>query len=298
LRRYGQNHLVDKNTLAAIVRMAGVQADDVVLEVGAATGVLTEHLLAHAAGVHMFEIDRRFAPSLERLAVAHANLQLHWGDAVRADLAALDPPPTALVANLAYNIAIPLIMTSLVALPSLRRWAVMVQKELGERLFAIPSTKPYSAVSVMLQLACVREAVRPVARTVFSPQPNVDSQFVVFTRRPAPGVTAPADAPASVPALTPIAPAASVTAPALTPAAAPALTPAELARLDRLVRFAFGQRRKMLVNSLAGAAQEGRTLAREEVRDALLALNLSLTVRPEELAPDVFVTLARELNWL
>ena len=282
LRRYGQNHLVDKNTLAAIVRMSSVQANDVVLEVGAATGVLTEHLLANAAGVHMFEIDRRFASALERLAVAHPNLQLHWGDAVRADLATLDPPPTALVANLAYNIAIPLIMTSLVTLPSLRRWAVMVQKELGERLFAIPSTKPYSAVSVMLQLACVREAVRPVARTVFSPQPNVDSQFVVFTRRPASGVDASA--------VTPAAPAA--------PAAAPALTPAELARLDRLVRFAFGQRRKMLVNSLAGAAQEGRTLTREEVRDALLALNLSLTVRPEELAPDVFVTLAQELNLL
>jgi len=280
LRRYGQNHLVDKNTLAAIVRMAGVQADDVVLEVGAATGVLTEHLLARAASVHMFEIDHRFMPSLERLAAAHPNLQLHWGDAVRADLAALDPPPTALVANLAYNIAIPLIMTSLVALPSLRRWAVMVQKELGERLFAVPSTKSYSAVSVMLQLACAREAVRPIARAVFSPPPNVDSQFVVFTRRPASG----ADAPAATPTLT--------------PAAAPALTPAELARLDRLVRFAFGQRRKMLVNSLAGATHAGRTLAREEVRDALLALGLPLTVRPEELAPDVFVTLARELQWL
>ncbi len=280
LRRYGQNHLVDKNTLAAIVRMADVQADDVVLEVGAATGVLTEHLLARAAGVHMFEIDRRFAPSLERLAAAHPNLQLHWGDAVRTDLGALDPSPTALVANLAYNIAIPLIMTSLVALPSLRRWAVMVQKELGERLFAVPSTKPYSAVSVMLQLACVRESVRPVARTVFSLQPNVDSQFVVFTRRPTSGAVALA------------------AASALTPAAAPALTPTELARLDRLVRFAFGQRRKMLVNSLAGAAHAGRTLAREEVHDALLALGLPLTVRPEELAPDVFVTLARELQWL
>ena len=276
MRRYGQNHLVDKNTLAAIVRMADVQADDVVLEVGAATGVLTEHLLAHSAGVHMFEIDRRFAPALQRLAVAHPNLQLHWGDAVRADLAALDPPPTALVANLAYNIAIPLIMTSLVALPSLRRWAVMVQKELGERLFAVPSTKPYSAVSVMLQLACVREAVRPVARTVFSPQPNVDSQFVVFTRRPASGAGEPAVTPAAAAGLAPAVTSAAMQAlaPTVSPAPAPALGPAELARLDRLVRFAFGQRRKMLVNSLSGAAQAGRTLTREEVRDALLTLGL------------------------
>ncbi|MGO8683569.1 MAG: 16S rRNA (adenine(1518)-N(6)/adenine(1519)-N(6))-dimethyltransferase RsmA [Thermoleophilia bacterium] len=275
LRRFGQNHLVDKNTLAAIVRVAGVQADDVVLEVGAATGVLTEQLLIHAASVHMFEIDRRFAPSLERLAVSHPNLQLHWGDAVRADLASLDPSPTALVANLAYNIAIPLIMTSLVTLPSLQRWAVMVQRELGERLFAVPSTKAYSAVSVLVQLACVREAVRPVARTVFSPQPNVDSQFVVFTRRRADGI-----------------------APAPGHTTAPGLTVTELMRLDRLVRFAFGQRRKMLVNSLTGAAYGGRALTRDDVQDALRALGLSLRVRPEELAPDVFVTLARELQWL
>jgi 16S rRNA (adenine1518-N6/adenine1519-N6)-dimethyltransferase len=251
----------------------------------------------------MFEIDRRFAPSLERLAASHPNLQLHWGDAVRADLTSLDPPPTALVANLAYNIAIPLIMTSLVALPSLQRWAVMVQRELGERLFAVPSTKAYSAVSVLVQLACAREAVRPVARTVFSPQPNVDSQFVVFTRRRADGIGAAADLTAPGLAAAPgvsaspdltAAPGVAA-APGLAP---PGLTTAELMRLDRLVRVAFGQRRKMLINSLAGAAYGGRMVTRDEVQDALRTLGLSLRARPEELAPDDFVTLARELQWL
>ena len=91
-------------------------------------------------------------------------LVLHAGDALKADLAALDPPPTALVANLAYNIAIPLIMTTIAELPSVRRWAVMVQKELGERLFATPSTKAYSAVSVLAQLACRHGEVAAGAR--------------------------------------------------------------------------------------------------------------------------------------
>jgi 16S rRNA (adenine1518-N6/adenine1519-N6)-dimethyltransferase len=262
LHRYGQNHLVDKNTLAAIVRLADVRDDDVVLEVGPAAGVLTRRLVEGAAFVHAYEIDRRFAPPLEALAVRHGNLFLHWGDALRADLGALQPAPTALVANLAYNIAIPLIMTTLTSMPSLRRWAVMVQRELGERLFATPSTKPYSAVSVAVQLACEREAARPVPRTVFSPQPKVDSQFVVFTRRPS------------------------------------APSPEALAQLERLVRHAFGQRRKMLTNSLVGATHDGRALTRDDIRGALERLGLPATSRPEELPPPMFVALANELEWL
>ena len=138
LRRYGQNHLVDKNILHAIVDQAAAGPDDVVLEVGAAGGLLTRPMLERARLVHAFEIDRRWLPRLEELAAADPRLVLHAGDALKADLAALDPPPTALVANLAYNIAIPLIMTTIAELPSVRRWAVMVQRELGERLFAVP----------------------------------------------------------------------------------------------------------------------------------------------------------------
>jgi 16S rRNA (adenine1518-N6/adenine1519-N6)-dimethyltransferase len=264
LHRYGQNHLVDANTLASIVRMAAVRPDDVVLEVGAAAGALTEQLASRARVVHGFEIDRRFRPRLEQLASRHENLRLHWGDALKADLSRLDPAPTALVANLAYSIAIPLIMRSIVELPGVERWAVMVQKELGERLFAVPSTKAYSAVSVLLQLACRKEGVRPVPRTVFSPQPRVDSWFVTFGRR----------------------------------TDGPAVDPVAYTSLERLVRVAFGQRRKMIINSLSGAAHGGRALTRDDVRRALDALGLPLTTRPEELAPDRFVALAREVGWL
>ena len=140
-------------------------------------------MLERARLVHAFEIDRRWLPRLEELAAADPRLVLHAGDALKADLGALDPPPTAVVANLAYNIAIPLIMTTISGLPSVRRWSVMVQRELGERLFASPSTKAYAAVSVLTQLACRLEKSRPVPASAFRPQPRVESSFISFARR-------------------------------------------------------------------------------------------------------------------
>ena len=271
LRRYGQNHLVDKNVLRAIVDQAQVSPDDVVLEVGAAGGLLTRPMLERAHLVHAFEIDRRWLPQLEELAKADPKLQLHAGDALKADLSSLDPAPTALVANLAYNIAIPVIMTTIAGLPSVRRWAVMVQRELGERLFAVPSTKAYAAVSVLTQLACRIEKSRPVPASAFRPRPKVESSFLSFVRRE----QAAADGPDGG-------------------AAAP--PPKEYAAVSHLVRLAFGQRRKTLVNSLGGAAHEGATLSRDGVRAALRALELGEASRPEELTPPLWRTFAAELG--
>lgn len=283
LHRYGQNHLVDGNILRAIVRQAAVGPDDVVLEVGAADGQLTRPLLERARLVHVFEIDHRYAARLSRLAAEHSNLTVHPGDALKQDLAALDPPPTALVANLAYNIAIPLIMTTIAGLPQLSRWAVMVQKELGERLFAAPSTKAYAAVSVLAQLACRREEVRAVPPAAFRPQPRVDSSFITFVRR-APAAAGTATTAGEAPPLT-------TAGEALPP------TAAGYAAMDQLVRLAFGQRRKVLTNTLAGAARAGVTLSRDDVRRALDNLGLSPAARPEELAPPQWVALARALGW-
>jgi len=273
LHRYGQNHLVDGNILRAIVKQAAVNPDDVVLEVGAADGQLTRPLLERARLVHAFEIDHRYASRLSKLAAEHPNLMVHPGDALKQDLAALDPPPTALVANLAYNIAIPLIMTTVAGSPQITRWAVMVQKELGDRLFAVPSTKAYSAVSVLTQLACRREEVRAVPPAAFRPQPRVDSSFITFVRR-----AADEDATVAV-------------------GEAPSLTAAEYAAMDQLVRRAFGQRRKVLTNTLAGAARAGVTLSRDGVIRALEELGLSPAARPEELAPPQWVALAQALGW-
>jgi 16S rRNA (adenine1518-N6/adenine1519-N6)-dimethyltransferase len=275
LHRYGQNHLVDRNVLRAILQLAAVSADDVVLEVGAADGQLTRPVLAQAHFVHAFEIDRRYSSRLQRLAVEHADLRVYEGDALRWDLTVLEPPPTALVANLAYNIAIPLIMTTIATLPTVERWAVMVQRELAERLFAVPSTKSYSAVSVLVQLACRKVDARPVPAAAFRPRPRVESTFITFARRRAAEAARPevAGAPA-------------------------ALSAAEYQAMDRLVRLAFGQRRKVLTNTLAGASYGGVTLSRETVRDALGALGLAAAARPEELAPPQWVEFARRAGWL
>jgi 16S rRNA (adenine1518-N6/adenine1519-N6)-dimethyltransferase len=262
LHRYGQNHLVDKNILHAIINQAQAGPDDVVLEVGAAGGLLTRPMLERARLVHAYEIDRRWLPRLQELAASDPRLVLHAGDALKADLGTLDPPPTAVIANLAYNIAIPLIMTTIAELPSVRRWAVMVQRELGERLFAVPSTKAYAAVSVLTQLACRLEKVRPVPASAFRPRPRVESCFVTFVRRDAD--------------------------------AAPG--PEEYAAVSHLVRLAFGQRRKTLVNSLSGAAHAGAMLSRDDVCAALLALSLGEAARPEELPPPQWRTFAAELG--
>jgi 16S rRNA (adenine1518-N6/adenine1519-N6)-dimethyltransferase len=274
LHRYGQNHLVDGNILRAIVKQAAVGPDDVVLEVGAADGQLTRPLLERARLVHAFEIDHRYASRLSKLAAEHPNLAVHSGDALKQDLAALDPPPTTLVANLAYNIAIPLIMTTIAGLPQLSRWAVMVQKELGERLFAVPSTKAYAAVSVLVQLACRREEVRAVPPAAFRPQPRVDSSFITFVRR-----------------------ASAAAGTAMAAGEAPPPAAAGYAAMDQLVRLGFGRRRKVLTNTLAGAARAGVTLSRDDVRRALDDLGLSPAARPEELAPPQWVALARALGW-
>jgi len=181
LVRLGQNFLADPNLLDAIVRDAGLAPEDVVLEVGAGEGVLTERLAAAAAHVHSVEIDRDLEPALAAVA-ALPNVSLHWGDAMQVDLAAFEPPPTAMVANLPYAVATPLILRTIEQLPSLRTWNVMVQREIADRLRAGPGGRIYGAPSVVAQLACEVELVRKVDPAVFKPRPRVDSAILGLRR--------------------------------------------------------------------------------------------------------------------
>jgi len=180
-RDLGQNFLIDDNILRAVDRLTPLAAEDVVVEVGAGLGVLTAWLASRVALVHSIEIDRRLQPALEETLRGVDNVRLLYADALDVDLADLDPPPVAMVANLPYGVATPVIIR---ALPAVERFCVMVQREIGERLFAVPSTKAYGAVSALVQLACERTGARSVSRTVFVPQPNVDSMLVAFRRRP------------------------------------------------------------------------------------------------------------------
>lgn len=179
--RLGQNFLADPNLLDAIVRDAELRGDEVVLEVGAGEGVLSERLAEAAARLHVVEIDRRLEGALAALA-ARPNVSLHWGDAMQLDLAALDPAPSAVVANLPYAIATPLILRTIEALPSLRRWTVMVQREIADRLRAEPGGKTYGAPSVLAQLACEVRLLRTVDPAVFRPRPRVESAILALRR--------------------------------------------------------------------------------------------------------------------
>ena len=181
-RDLGQHFLVDENILGVIERLAELDEDDVVLEIGPGLGVLTDYLAERVARVHAVELDRALEPHLAERLAGRPNVALHFGDALRFDLGALEPPPGKVVANLPYNIATPLVVESLDGLPSVDAWTVMVQREVADRFFAAPSTKAYGAVSVLVQLVTERTGFHPVSRTVFRPQPNVDSALVAFSR--------------------------------------------------------------------------------------------------------------------
>ena len=182
-RDLGQNFLIDSNILGVIERAAGLEPQDVVLEVGGGLGVLSEHLAARAAHTHVVEVDAELEePLREALSQYEATTTLHMTDALKLDLAALDPQPTKVVANLPYNIAATVILDTVAGLPSVTRWVAMVQKEVGERFAAGSGSKAYGIPTVLAQLACDVRVHRQIPRTVFHPVPNVDSVLVVLER--------------------------------------------------------------------------------------------------------------------
>ena len=153
-RDLGQNFLIDSNILDVIARAAELQPDDVVLEVGGGLGVLSEHLAERVRHVHVVELDRSLEPALRDALDPHPNTTLHLADAVKLDLAALEPAPTKVVANLPYGVAATVILRTVAELPAVTTWVAMVQKEVGERFAAKPGTAAYGVPSVLAQLAC------------------------------------------------------------------------------------------------------------------------------------------------
>jgi 16S rRNA (adenine1518-N6/adenine1519-N6)-dimethyltransferase len=168
--------------LGVIERAAELRAEDVVLEIGGGLGVLSEHLAEHAAHVHVVEVDRALEPALRDALAPYANANLYLADALRVDLSGLDPAPNKVVANLPYGIAASAILRTIEEVASCERWVAMVQREVGERLAAVPGTAAYGIPSVLAQLACEVRVLRAVSRTVFHPVPNVDSVLVVLRR--------------------------------------------------------------------------------------------------------------------
>ncbi len=193
-KQRGQNFVIDPNTVRRIVRESGITADDVVVEVGPGLGSLTLALLAVARHVVAIEVDPVLAGLLPDTIATYAPDQAARCDVVLADAMRIDavpgPPPTALVANLPYNVSVPVLLHLLALLPSLERGLVMVQSEVADRLAAPPGSKVYGVPSVKAAwFADVRRA-GAVGRNVFWPAPNVDSGLVAWTRREPPATTA------------------------------------------------------------------------------------------------------------
>ncbi|MEJ3742134.1 16S rRNA (adenine(1518)-N(6)/adenine(1519)-N(6))-dimethyltransferase RsmA [Actinomycetes bacterium KLBMP 9797] len=192
-KKLGQNFVHDPNTVRRIVAAAGLHPDDVVVEVGPGLGSLTLGLLPAARHVHAVEIDPVLAGALAETAGHPDNLTVHQADALRITAGELDPPPTALVANLPYNVAVPVVLNLLAGLPTLRHGLVMVQKEVADRLVAGPGSKVYGVPSVKLAWYADARGAGRVPPAVFWPVPNVDSGLVAFTCREPPRVDVPAN---------------------------------------------------------------------------------------------------------
>ena len=193
-KQRGQNFVIDANTVRRIVREAGVGPDDVVVEVGPGLGSLTLALLEVGARVVAVEVDERLAERLPQTVAERAPEAAERLDVVAADALRVTelpgPSPTALVANLPYNVSVPVLIHLLTLLPSLERGLVMVQAEVADRLAAEPGSKVYGIPSVKAAwFADVRRA-GAVSRQVFWPAPNVDSGLVAWTRREPPATTA------------------------------------------------------------------------------------------------------------
>ena len=189
-KRLGQNFVTDPGTVRRITALADLAPDDVVLEVGPGFGSLTLALLPAARQVTAIEVDPLLAAELPRTVAAHTpslaeRLYVLTADALRIT----DLPgraPTALVANLPYNVAVPVVLHLLATVPSLRHGLVMVQAEVADRMTAGPGSRVYGVPSVKLAWYAAARRAGPVPRTVFWPVPNVDSGLVAFTRREPP----------------------------------------------------------------------------------------------------------------
>ncbi len=255
-KKLGQNFVIDANTVRKIVHVGEVTASDRVVEVGPGLGSLTLAVLETGASVTAVEIDHRLAERLPATAAAHgvAPEKLTVVDADALRVTELPGDPTVLIANLPYNVSVPVLLHFMETFPAIERGVVMVQAEVGERLAAPPGSKVYGAPSVKAAWYGPWRLAGTVSRQVFWPVPNVDSVLVAFRRDPEPRGDE------------------------------------TLRRATfRIVDAAFQQRRKMLRQALAGVLGGSSASA----SDTLTRAGVDPTLRGEQLTIDDFVAIAR-----
>ena len=263
-KKFGQNFLIDSHVLNKIIAGAGVTKDDFVLEIGPGIGTLTQYLCEAAGKVFAVEIDKNLLPILEETLAPYDNVTVINEDILKLDLNAIareynGGKPIKVVANLPYYITTPIIMGLFEAHVPLENLTVMVQKEVAKRMEAGPGTKDYGALSLAVQYYAKPYIVANVPCNCFMPRPNVDSAVIRLTRHE--------QMPVAV---------------------------KDEAQMFKMVRAAFNQRRKTLVNSLNNSPELNFT--KEEIQNALAEMNLSATVRGEALTLEQFAALSDLLS--
>ncbi len=260
-KKFGQNFLIDANILENIIMAAGVNKDDCVLEIGPGIGTMTQYLCENAREVVAVEIDKKLIPILQEDTLSsYDNITIINEDILKVDVNAIvqkknGGKPIKVVANLPYYITTPIIMGLFESHVPLESITIMVQKEVAERMQVGPGTKDYGALSLAVQYYAKPEVMMTVPASCFMPRPNVDSAVIKLTRHEHPPVQ---------------------------------IQDEKL--MFNIIRAAFNQRRKTLVNSLNNAAN--LYLNKEAVLAALETMGLSATIRGEALTLAQFAVLA------
>lgn len=261
----GQNFIIDPNILRNIVNYAGLTEESGAIEIGPGIGALTEHLARNCKKVVAFEIDGRLIPVLEDTLSPYPNVKIIHSDVLKADVAKIieeemqDIKDIMVVANLPYYVTTPILMKLLNDRLPIRGFVVMMQKEVADRITAKPGTKSYGSLSIAVQYYTHAEVVMTVPKTVFMPQPNVDSAVIRLTMREAP--------------------------------------PIQVVDEDFLfvvTRAAFAQRRKTILNNLQSGLKSGKE-KKQQIFDALLSCGIDPFRRGETLTIEEFGNLSNEL---
>jgi len=259
-KKFGQNFLIDTHVLDKIIRAADITKDDLVLEIGPGIGTMTQYLCENAREVVAVEIDKNLIPILSETLSAYDNVEVINNDILKMDLVALareknDNRPIKVVANLPYYITTPIIMGLFEQKVPIASITVMVQKEVAERMQALPGTKDYGALSLAVQYYASPYIAAFVPPNCFMPRPNVGSAVIRLTRH--------ADMPVQV---------------------------KDENLMFRLIRASFNQRRKTLVNGLKNSGELNFT--KEQITEAITLLGKSETVRGETLTLEEFAKLS------
>lgn len=261
----GQNFLIDTNILRKIVEFAGLTEETGAIEIGPGIGALTEQLARSSKKVVAFEIDQRLLPILAETLSPYPNVKIIHQDVLKADVQAVleeefaDTSDLMVVANLPYYVTTPIIMRLLEEQLPIRGIVVMLQKEVADRISAKPGTKDYGSLSIAIQYYTEAETVMVVPKTVFVPQPNVDSAVIRLTKRETPAVKV-----------------------------------KDESFFFQVTKASFAQRRKTILNNLTSQLPDGKN-KKAEILDALQASGIDPARRGETLSLQEFARLSDEL---